>query len=417
MRLVDRMKKSWNAFLDRNKETSDYGGSIGLGPIYSHKPDRRYMSSSSGSEITTTIYNRIGVDFSDVEIKHIREDSNKRYLNDITSGLNKCLTLSANIDQTGRSFRQDICMTMIEEGVAAIIPIETDVDPELDENYEIQTMRVGTVVGYYNTHVVVRVFNEFRGSHEELRLPKKNVGIVENPFYSVMNERNSTLKRLSRKLALMDVVDEYVGSGKLDVIIQLPYVIKSEARRKEAEKRREDLERQLSSSQYGVAYADGTERVIQLNRPMENNLLKNVEMLTNMLYSQLGLTEEIINGTASESAMLNYQTRVIKPLLREVADELKRKFLSKTAITQGQSIEFFQDPFVLVPPSQLPEIADKFSRNAILSSNEIRQIIGFRPVEDKRADELSNKNISAPKEGPGAPVTSTDYVEDEEMEE
>lgn len=402
MKLVDRLKKSWNAFRERDKDVISPGGYYNSGPSYIHRPDKKRYAGGNGREITNSIYNRIGVDFADVDIKHIREDKNNRYLKDVDSGLNTCLSLSANIDQAGRTFRQDIAMTMLEEGVVAVVPIETSVDPTKENSYDIQTMRVGTVLSWYPEHVRVRVFRQETGQFEELTMPKSVVAIIENPFYSVMNEANSTLKRLSRKLALMDIVDEYVGSGKLDVIIQLPYVIKSESRKNQAEQRRKDLEDQLRGSDYGVAYTDGTERVIQLNRPMENNLLKNAQHLTEMLYSQLGLTEEILNGTASQETMLNYQARVIKPMLRSVTEEFKRKFLTKTAISQGQSVEFFIDPFLLVPASQLPEMADKFARNAILSSNELRQIIGFRPVEDPKADELSNKNISAPKDGDAA---------------
>lgn len=412
MRILDRLKDSWNVFRSKDKEPPTRGGFYNAGPSYSHKPDKKRYMGSSGREITNSIYNRIGVDFADVDVKHIKEDENKRYLKDIDSGLNRCLTLSANVDQSARGFRQDIAMTMLEEGVVAIVPIDTDDDPKGERTFEIHTMRVGTVTAWYPEHVTVRVFRQDKGQFEELTMPKKAVGIVENPFYSIMNEANSTLKRLSRKLALMDVVDEYVGSGKLDVIIQLPYVIKSDSKRDQAEKRRKDLEDQLRGSDYGVAYTDGTERVIQLNRPMENNLLKNVQHLTGMLYAQLGLTEEILNGTADEQVMMNYQSRIVKPMLRSVTEELKRKFLTQTAITQGQSVEFFIDPFLLVPASQLPELADKFTRNAILSSNELRQIIGFKPVDDPKANELSNKNISPPKEGEGAPApVATNTVE------
>lgn len=403
MKLVDRLKRSWNVFREKEKDPIQDLGHFSSGPSYSYRPDKKRYIGSSGREITNAIYNRIGVDFADVDMKHIREDKNKRYLKDVRSGLNTCLTLSANIDQTGRGFRQDIAMTMLEEGVVAIVPIDTTVDPEADNTYDIQTMRVGTITAWYPNEVRVRIFRQDTAQFEELVMPKSVVAIAENPFYSVMNEANSTLKRLSRKIALMDIVDEYQGSGKLDVIIQLPYVIKSETRKAQAEKRRKDLEDQLRSSDYGVAYTDGTERVVQLNRPMENNLLKNVEHLTEMLYSQLGLTEGILNGTADEKVMMNYQARIIKPMLRTITEEMKRKFLTKTAITQGQSIEFYLDPFMLVPTSELPDIADKFTRNAILSSNEMRQIIGFRPVDDAKADELSNKNISAAKEGSDPP--------------
>ena len=414
MSILDRVKRSWNVFKARDKEPPASRHNFDVGPGYSYRPDKKRYMGSAGREITNSIYNRIGVDFADVDIKHIKEDKNNRYLKDVDSGLNRCLTLSANPDQGGRNFRQDIAMTMLEEGVVAVVPIDTDNDPDGNTTFDIQTMRVGTITAWYPDKVTVRVFRQETGQFEELTMPKSVVAIIENPFYSIMNEPNSTLKRLSRKLALMDVVDEYVGSGKLDVIIQLPYVIKSDSRRDQAEQRRKDLETQLRGSDYGVAYTDGTERVIQLNRPMENNLLKNVQHLTGMLYAQLGLTEEIMNGTADESVMLNYQSRIIKPMLRSVTEELKRKYLTKTAITQGQSIEFFLDPFLLVPPSQLPEMADKFTRNAILSSNEFRQIIGFKPVDDPKADELSNKNISAAKGPDGDPVAAPVVTEDDE---
>ena len=414
MSILDRVKRSWNVFKARDKEPPASRHNFDVGPGYSYRPDKKRYMGSAGREITNSIYNRIGVDFADVDIKHIKEDKNNRYLKDVDSGLNRCLTLSANPDQGGRNFRQDIAMTMLEEGVVAVVPIDTDNDPDGNTTFDIQTMRVGTITAWYPDKVTVRVFRQETGQFEELTMPKSVVAIIENPFYSIMNEPNSTLKRLSRKLALMDVVDEYVGSGKLDVIIQLPYVIKSDSRRDQAEQRRKDLEAQLRGSDYGVAYTDGTERVIQLNRPMENNLLKNVQHLTGMLYAQLGLTEEIMNGTADESVMLNYQSRIIKPMLRSVTEELKRKYLTKTAITQGQSIEFFLDPFLLVPPSQLPEMADKFTRNAILSSNEFRQIIGFKPVDDPKADELSNKNISAAKGPDGDPVAAPVVTEDDE---
>lgn len=414
MSILDRVKRSWNVFKARDKEPPASRHNFDVGPGYSYRPDKKRYMGSAGREITNSIYNRIGVDFADVDMKHIKTDKNDRYLKDVDSGLNRCLTLSANPDQGGRNFRQDIAMTMLEEGVVAVVPIDTDNDPDGNTTFDIQTMRVGTITAWYPDKVTVRVFRQETGQFEELTMPKSVVAIVENPFYSIMNEPNSTLKRLSRKLALMDVVDEYVGSGKLDVIIQLPYVIKSDSKRDQAEQRRKDLETQLRGSDYGVAYTDGTERVIQLNRPMENNLLKNVQHLTGMLYAQLGLTDEIMNGTAEESVMLNYQSRVIKPMLRSVTEELKRKYLTKTAITQGQSIEFFLDPFLLVPPSQLPEMADKFTRNAILSSNEFRQIIGFKPVDDPKADELSNKNISAAKGPDGDPVAAPVVTEDDE---
>lgn len=395
MRLLDRIKNSFNVFKndDRERQPDVFSG---FGATYSSRPDRKNYRRMATKDVTNSIFTRMSVDFANVDIRHVSEDAQGRYLKDVKSSLNECLTLEANIDQSAWHFRQDICHTMLEEGVVAIVPVDTTVDPEDTEAYDIQTMRVGTVVAWYPEKVRVRVFRQEKGQFEELTLPKSIVAIVENPFYNIMNEPNGTLKRLVHKMALMDVIDEQIGSGRLDVIIQLPYTVKSETKREQAERRRSDLESQLKDSNFGVAYTDGTERVIQLNRPMENNLVKNVEYLTGMLYGQLGITEDIMNGTASETTMLNYQSRTIKPLLKVVTEGIKRKFISKTARSQGQSIEFFQNPFELVPISQIADISDRLTRNAILSSNEMRQILGFKPVDDPMAEKLVNKNLPQP---------------------
>lgn len=397
MSLLDRVKK-WNIFRS-SEQKADKEEFVGYGGFSSRRPDRRSVRTVSSKSIMNSIINRIGVDFSEVEIRHIRNDEYGRYLEDAKSSLNECLMVEPNIDQNPVDLRRDIGMTMLEEGVVAIVPVDTDIDPEDTDGFKIESIRVGTVVSWYPRKVRVRLFREETGRYEELNIPKRFVAISENPFYSIMNEPNSTLQRLSRKIALMDMVDEQIGAGKLDLIIQLPYIVKTDTKKAQAEKRRSELEEQLSNSQYGVAYTDGTERVIQLNRPMENNLLKNVDSLTKLLYNQLGITEEILNGTASQATMLNYQTRIIKPMLNVVVESMRRKFLSKTARTQGQSIDYFQDPFALVPAETIAELADKLTRNAILSSNEFRQILGYKPVtDDPMADKLVNKNMPVPAE-------------------
>ena len=342
------------------------------------------------------VYNRLALDTAAVGIKHIRMDKNERFSEVVDSGLNECLTIGANIDQTSRAFIQDIVMSMFDEGCVAIVPVETTLNPKITGSYDINSLRTGKIVNWYPKHVTVRVYNEETGNKEDVTLPKSMVSIIENPFYAVMNAPNSTLQRLIRKLVLLDDIDEQSGAGKLDLIIQLPYTIKSEARREQAEKRRKDIEMQLAGSKYGIAYTDGTEHVTQLNRPLENNLMKQIEYLTNLLFSQLGLTQSIMDGTADEKTMLNYYDRTIEPIISAITDEMKRKFLTKTARTQGQSIKYFRDPFKLVPVSEIAEIADKFTRNEIASSNEIRQVIGWTPSKDPKADELRNSNISAP---------------------
>lgn len=389
-----RLKHAWNVFM--NKDPSREFRDTGMG--YSYRPDRPRFTRGNEQSIVTSVYNRIALDVAAVDIRHVRLDENDRYLEYINSGLNNCLSLEANIDQTGRAFIQDVVMSMFDEGCVAIVPVDTDVDPEATDSYKIDSMRTGKILEWKPQHVRVRLYNERTGRKEEVLVPKSTVAIIENPLYAVINEPNSTMQRLIRKLNLLDVVDEQSSSGKLDLIIQLPYVIKTEARRQQAETRRQDIERQLSGSKYGIAYTDGTERITQLNRAVENNLLKQVEYLTQMLYSQLGITTSILDGTADEQTMLNYNNRTIEPILSAITDEMKRKFLTKTARSQKQSIEFFRDPFRLVPVDDLAEIADKFTRNEIMTSNEIRQIVGMKPSKDPRADELRNKNLNPSKE-------------------
>lgn len=391
-----RLKSAWNAFF--NKDPTRGYQNIGMG--YSFRPDRMRFSRGNERSIVTSVYNRIALDAAAVDMFHVRLDENNRFLSTIDSGLNNCLTVEANTDQTGRAFLQDVIMSMIDEGCVAIVPIDTDNNPELgiQGSFDIITMRVGEILEWHPQHIKVRVYNERTGKKEDIVIAKKAVAIIENPLYAVINEPNSTMQRLIRKLNLLDVVDEQNSSGKLDLIIQLPYVIKTEARRQQAENRRKDIENQLYGSKYGIAYTDGTERITQLNRPVENNLMSQIEYLTSMLYSQLGITQGILDGTADEKTMLNYYNRTIEPILSAIADEMKRKFLTKTARSQLQSIEFFRDPFKLVPVSDISEIADKFTRNEIMTSNEIRQIIGMKPSNDPKADELRNKNLSESKE-------------------
>lgn len=394
MNIGSRLKHAWNAFLNRDPPGSRY---YGCG--YSYRPDRMRFSRGSERTIINSIYNRIALDAASITINHVRLDENNRFDSIIDSGLNYCLNTEANADQTGRGLIQDIVMTFLEEGVAAVVPEKTDFDPRYSNSYEIYSMRVGVPVEWYPNHVRVRMFNELTGQKEEITLPKKMVALIENPFYSVMNAPNSTMQQLVRKLALLDVVDEQAGSGKLDMIIQLPYVIKSPARREQAEQRRADIEQQLSGSKYGIAYTDGTERIVQLNRSLENNILKSIEYLMNMVYSQLGVTQEILNGTADEKTMNNYMNRIIEPVVSAIADEFKRKFLTKTARTQGQSIMFFRDPFRLAPVSMIAEMADKFTRNEIMTPNEFRQVIGMKPSKDPKSDQLANRNIASANEG------------------
>lgn len=391
---TSRLKHAWNAFF--NKDPTDYYKNVGTS--YTYRPDRPRLTRGNERSIVTSVYNRLALDTSSVSIQHVRLDENNRFLSVIDSGLNNCLTVEANLDQTGRAFIQDIVMSMLDEGSVAIVPVDTTFNPEITGSYDILSMRTGQILEWYPSHVKVRVYNEKTGRKEDIVVPKNTVGIVENPLYAVINEPNSTMQRLIRKLNLLDVVDEQSSSGKLDLIIQLPYVIKTEARRQQAENRRKDIENQLAGSKYGIAYTDGTERITQLNRSVENNLMKQIEYLTSMLYSQLGITQSILDGTADDKTMLNYYNRTIEPILSAIVDEMKRKFLTKTARSQLQSISFFRDPFKLVPVNEISEIADKFTRNEIMTSNEIRQIIGMKPSDDPKADELRNKNLNQPKD-------------------
>lgn len=394
MGLMDRIQRGWNAFRNRDP-TSQYRD---IGSSYSIRPDRVRFTRGNERSIVTSIYNRIAMDVAAVDIKHCRLDDNERYISEINSGLNSCLNLEANIDQTGRAFKQDIVMSMFDEGCVAIVPVDTSLNPNVTNSYDILSIRTGKILEWYPEHVKVRVYNEKKGKKEEIILPKRMVGIIENPLYAVINEPNSTMQRLIRKLSLLDITDEQTASGKLDLIIQLPYIIKTEARRQQADQRRKDIEMQLSGSKYGIAYTDGTEKITQLNRSVENNLLKQIESLTATLYSQLGITQAILDGTADEQQLLNYNSRTVEPILAAIVDEFKRKFLTKTARSQGQSILFFRDPFKLVPVNNIADIADKFTRNEILTSNEIRQIIGMKPSDDPKADKLVNSNISQPNE-------------------
>ena len=393
MSFGSRLKHAWNAFTG-----TDYTTYQDVGPGYSSRPDRIRLTRGNERSIITSVYNRIALDVAALNVQHIRLDENGRFLSIIQDGLNTCLTVEANIDQTARAFIQDIVVSMLDEGCVAIVPVDTTYDPSVTGSYDIQTMRVGKILDWYPQHVRVRLYNERTGIKENILVPKSTVAIVENPLYAVVNEPNSTMQRLIRKLNLLDVIDEQSGSGKLDLIIQLPYVIKTEARRQQAENRRKDVEAQLSGSKYGIAYTDGTERITQLNRSVNNNLMSQIEYLTSMLYSQLGITQSILDGTADEKTMLNYNNRTIEPIISAIVDEMKRKFLTKTARSQSQSISFFRDPFKLVPVNDIAEIADKFTRNEIMTSNEIRQVIGMKPSDDPRADELRNKNLSAPSE-------------------
>ena len=389
MRFSDRLKHSWNVFFSRDP-TYIYRDT---GPSYSYRPDRPRFTRGNERSIVTSIYNRIALDVAAVSIQHVRLDDSGRFLEPINSGLNNCLTLEANIDQTSRAFIQDVVISMFDEGCVAIVPVDTSSDPEKG-SYDIDTMRTGQIIEWYPRHVKVRVYNDRTGQKEDIIRSKDTVAIIENPLFAVINEPNSTMQRLIRKLNLLDYIDEQSGSGKLDLIIQLPYLVKTETKRQQAEKRRQDIEDQLTGSKYGIAYTDATERITQLNRPVENNLMKQIEYLTSMLNSQLGITTTIMDGTADEKTMLNYNNRTVEPIVSAIVDAMKRTFLTKTARSQKQSILFFRDPFKLVPVNDLAEIADKFTRNEIMTSNEIRQIVGMRPSDDPRADELRNANIN-----------------------
>ena len=388
-----RFKHAWNAFVNNRDPTVYYRDT---GPGYSYRPDRPRLTRGNERSIVTSVYNRIALDVASINIQHCKLDDDGRYLRTIDSSLNRCLNLTANLDQTGRAFVQDTVMSMLDEGCVAIVPVDTTADPELTESYDILSMRTGKILEWFPKDVRVRLYNEEKGQKEDIILPKRTIGIVENPLYAVINEPNSTMQRLIRKLSLLDVTDEQTASGKLDIIIQLPFVVKSEARRQQAEQRRKEIEMQLAGSKYGIAYTDGTEKITQLNRSVENNLMKQVEYLTNLLLSQLGITQAILDGTADDKTMLNYYSRTIEPIVAAIVDEMERKFLSKTARSQNQSIKFFRDPFKLVPVNDIAEIADKFTRNEIMTSNEIRQIVGLKPSDDPKADQLINSNLNQP---------------------
>lgn len=392
--LGSRLKHAWNAFMNKDP-TQGYSGG---GMSYYYRPDRPRFTRGNERSITTSVYNRIAMDAAAIDIRHVKLDNNDRYLETVNSGLNNCLSLEANIDQTGRAFIQDIVISMLDEGCVAVVPIDTDSDPDVTGSYKIESMRTGKITEWRPDQVKVRVYNDITGRKEERYFRKENTAIIENPLYSVINEPNSTMQRLTRKLSLLDVTDEQTASGKLDLIIQLPYMVKSETRKRQAEQRRIDIENQLAGSKYGIAYIDGTEHITQLNRSLENNLLKQIEYLTNLLFSQLGITQSILDGTADDKTMLNYYNRTIEPIMSAIADEFSRKFLTKTARTQKQTIMYFRDPFRLVPVNDLAEIADTLTRNEILTSNEVRQIIGMRPSDDPKADELRNSNISRSKD-------------------
>jgi hypothetical protein len=411
MSFGSRLKHAWNAFTGNIQ--MNYRD-LGMG--YSYRADRPRMSRGNERSIVTSVYNRIALDVAALNVQHVRLDENGRFLSVIDDGLNNCLTLEANIDQTARSFIQDVVVSMFDEGSVAIVPVDTTTDPNVSGSYDIQSLRVGQILDWYPQYIRARVYNEQTGRKEDIVVPKSAVAIIENPLYAVINEPNSTMQRLIRKLNLLDVIDEQSGSGKLDLIIQLPYVIKTEARRQQAENRRKDIENQLSGSKYGIAYTDGTEHITQLNRSVNNNLMSQIEYLTSMLYSQLGITQSILDGTADEKTMLNYNNRTIEPIISAIVDEMKRKFLTKTARSQHQSILFFRDPFKLVPVNDIAEIADKFTRNEIMTSNEIRQVVGMKPSEDPRADELRNKNLSAPsgsdQQSEEMPITEVNSAEE-----
>lgn len=402
LNLSTRLKHAWNAFAGNRDPTPPQG--YGYGYSYAYKPDRPRFSRGNERSIVTALYNRIAVDVAAISIQHVQLDEDGRFISVVKSGLNNCLNLEANIDQTGRAFIQDVVMSMLDEGCVAIVPVDTTINPKVTDSYDITSMRTGKILEWYPKHIKVQVYNDKLGKKEELVLPKKMVAIVENPLYAIVNEPNSTLQRLIRKLNLLDAIDEQSGSGKLDLIIQVPYTVRSEPQRERAEKRRQDVENQLSGSKYGIAYADATERITQLNRPVENNLMKQIEYLTSMVYSQIGITQSVLDGTADEKTMLNYNSRSIEPILSAIVDAMKRTFLTKTARTQGKSIMAFRDHFKLVPAGEIAEIADKFTRNEILSKNEVRQILGMKPSKDPKADQLINSNISQGTDPAMAPV-------------
>lgn len=408
-KLGNRLKHAWNAFMNKDPTFPNSG------PTSYYKPDRVRLTRGNERSIITAIYNRIGIDCAQIYIKHVKLDDNERFISVVKSGLNECLSVEANKDQTGRAFIQDAVMSMMDEGCVALVPIETTIDPKITESYEIKSIRTGKIIEWSPDHIKVEIYNDIRGVKQEIWVPKKNAAIIENPLFAIMNEPNSTLQRIIRKLNLLDVIDEQSGSGKLDLIIQLPYTVKSELRKKQAEERRRTIEEQLTGSKYGIAYADATERIMQLNRSVDNNLMSQIEYLMSMLYSQLGITQSVMDGTADEATMLNYYNRTIEPIISSLVDEMKRKFLTKTARSQSQSILFFRDPFKLVPVSQIAEIADKFTRNEIMSSNEVRQVIGMKPSDDPKADELRNSNIRIPTNTVGQDIYEEEFQNGEQV--
>lgn len=417
LNIGSRLKRAWNAFTNRDPT----GGYKSVGPGYSLSPSRPRLSRGNEKSIVNAVLTRIAMDAAAIDIKHCRLDKNGRYLEDVDSPLNDCFNLSANIDQTGRAFKLDVYLSLLDEGCIALVPIDTtdnsdDTNSDDTNSYDINSMRVCKILDWYPRHVRVLAYNDRTGEKEELVMPKSQVAIIENPAYSVMNEPNSTMQRLKKKLSLLDATDEQSASGKLDLIIQLPYAVKGELRRQQAEERRKDIEDQLMNGKYGIAWTDGTEKITQLNRSVENNLMKQIEYLTNLFYSQLGVTQSVMDGTADEKTMLNYNNRTIEPLVAAVVDEVKRKFLTKTARTKGQSISYFTDPFKLVPVDNIAEIADKFTRNEIMTSNEIRQIIGMKPSDDPKADQLINSNISQPNQGEELAVDDTENEERSESQ-
>lgn len=413
MGLTNRLQHAWNAFM--NKDPTYYTPQY-YGASYSNRPDRPRLRRGNDRSIITSVFNRIALDVASVDLKHCKLDKNGRYVEDVNSGLNNCLTLESNIDQTARSFIQDCVLSMFDEGCVALVPVDTTKNPSLTDSYDVLTIRTGAVLEWKPMHVKVRVYNDRIGEKEDITVPKSTVAIIENPLYAIINEPNSTAQRLMKKLSLLDVTDEQTASGKLDLIIQLPYIVKTEARRIQANTRRKEIEEQLTGSKYGIAYTDGTEKITQLNRPVENNLMSQVEYLTNQLFAQLGITQSILDGTADEKTMMNYYNRSIEPIVSAIVDEMKRKFLSKTARTQGQSIIAFRDPFRLVPVNDIAEIADKFTRNEILTSNEIRQIIGMKPSDDPKADELVNSNIAQPEQDEQEDTNDQDQYQDSDQE-
>ena len=410
-----RLQHAWNAFRN-NRDPTMYATYSDIGAGYTYRPDRPRLSRGNERSIITAVYNRIALDVAQMNIQHCRLDADGRYLEPMNTKLNQCLTVETNIDQTSRAFIQDVVMSLLDEGCIAIVPVDTDDDVTETGSFDVLSMRVGRVTEWHPAHVEINLYNDRTGQKEHITLPKKSVAIVENPLYAIMNEPNSTMQRLIRKLNLLDSIDEQSGSGKLDLIVQLPYTIKSDAKRQQADQRRKDIERQLSGSKYGIAYTDGTERITQLNRPVENNLMKQIEYLTSMLYSQLGITQTILDGSADEQTMLNYYSRTIEPIVAAIVDEMKRKFLTKTARSQMQSIMFFRDPFKLVPIGELAETADKMTRNEIMSKNEIRQIVGLRPSDDPKADQLINSNISQPAEAQEPTEIPTEEIEEGEIQ-